>query len=158
MPYVAIAMAIMAAISAAAQAKASSNQASFQAAVARQQAERQKQLAAIEEARVRADVSRKLASQRARMAAAGVQPSAGSALLIAESGAGEGEFQARLTRSQGLNRAAQLEQNATLSDMKGQAARTQGKLQVATSLLRAGGQASKLDWSTAAKTTKTVGG
>ncbi len=140
-----IAMAVIAAVGAVAQGKAASDQARFQATVAQQQADRQKQLAAIEESRVRSDVSRKLASQRARFAAAGVGPSAGSALLTVEAGAGEGEFQARLTRSQGLNRATQLEQGGQLSLMRGEAAQTQGYLSAGSSLLRAGKAASKLE-------------
>lgn len=110
-------------------------QGKFQAEIARQQAERQEQLTALEVAKVRRDVSRSLGAQRARFAASGIDPSAGSALLLTEEGAGEGELQARLTNAQGLGRAAQFRQDAALSLFKGRAAQQQSFFKAGTGLL-----------------------
>ena len=118
------------------QGKASARQAAFQAAVARQQAERQEKMAALEERRVRRAASQKQGRQRALFAASGIDPSKGTALMLAEDSAGEGELLALLTRSDGLNRAYQLRQGADLDLMRGRAAQQQGYFQAGTTLLR----------------------
>lgn len=120
-----------------------SKQFAFQAAVQRQQAERERQIAAVEEQRNRKESSAILASRRARLAASGIQPGEGTALLGTEELAGEAELDALLIRAGGEGRSTALLNEAALSGAKGSAASTAGFVKAGSTLLTAGSKAFK---------------
>jgi hypothetical protein len=115
------------------QGKAAQAQANFQAAVQNQQAELQRQqaararrLAAVEEAQLRRQQARDLASARARLAAGGRDIASGTALLLQEDAAAQNEFAALLERSMGLERPYAFENQANLSSLDASRLRLQG--------------------------------
>lgn len=133
--------AVVAAASAIAQGKAAANQAKAQGALHQSQAERQREIARLQETRQRRDAERVQGSQRARLAASGIDPAAGTALMQQESLAGESEFNALLTRAQGEGDARSLDFQAQLDRLRGRNARTAGYLNAGTTLLTRGGNA-----------------
>lgn len=137
-----IAVAIGAAISAAgaiSQGQASKRQFAFQAAVQRQQAEREAQIAAVEEQRKRIADERQAGTIRARLAASGIDPGSGTALLVQQDFAAEAELDALLIRSGGEARASTLLNEAELAEAKGSAASTAGFAKAGSTLLTAAG-------------------
>lgn len=114
---------------------ASSRAAKHQAALASQQAAQARQLAAIREARQRRDLSRQQATQRARFAASGIRPTAGSALLAQEDLAAHSELEALLTRWQGASQAHRSEQDAVAARARARAARNNALLSTGRGLL-----------------------
>lgn len=123
------------------QGQQQAKQFAFQAAVQRQQARREQEIAAIEEQRNRKESAAILASRRARLAASGIQPGEGTALLGTEELAGEAELDALLIRAGGEGRSTALLNEATLSGAKGSAASTAGFVKAGSTLLTAGGKA-----------------
>lgn len=121
-----------------AQAEAAAKEAKAQAAFRQQQAERQREIARIQEERQRRDSERLKGAQRARLAASGVDPAAGTALLLQENLAGDSEYNALLTRAQGAADAQALDYQAQLDRLRGRNGRTAGYLNAGTTLLNAG--------------------
>lgn len=135
----------------AANANAQASAFAFQAAVQRQQAERSRQLAeresqiaAVNEARKRNENEKILGARRARLAASGVDPSSGTALLQAGDLAADLELDALLLRARGeqsanslLNNGFASEARATLSLFSSAEARRKGAFDVGTTLLTA---------------------
>jgi hypothetical protein len=107
----------------------------FQAAVQRQQAERERQIAAAEESKLRSQQSAILASRRARLSAAGVDPSLGTALLGTEAAAGRAELDALMVRAGGLTRENALLNEANISQFRGASARQSSFLSAGSTLL-----------------------
>ena len=127
--------------------QASKRQFAFTAAVQRQQAERERQIAAVEEQRKRVADERQAGTIRARLAASGIDPGTGTALLVQEDFAKEAELDALLIRSGGQARASTLLSEAELSKAKGSAAATAGFAKAGSTLLTskvAGKAATKL--------------
>lgn len=108
----------------------------YQAAMAHQKAEYQRQLAASHEAKARKEDEKFLAQQRARLSAAGVDISQGSALLAQENAAAQAEFDARMIRSTGFAKARSLEQRAQLYGMSARATTSSSAFKVGTTLLK----------------------
>jgi hypothetical protein len=133
-----IAAAVVAAGAAVQQGQAAKKQAEFTAATQRQQAERERQIAASNERDFRRQQSRLMATRRAVLGASGVESSTGSALLATEDFAAESELQALKIRAGGETNATRLEQSAQLQQLKGQNAETAGYFR-AGSLLVGGG-------------------
>ena len=108
------------------QGQAAQSQADLQAGILRQQAERDRQKAAVDEEDFRRRQSRVLAARRAALGASGVVSAEGSPLLVSEDFAGEVELQALRIRSGGELRATRAEQQAVLQRFQGRAARRAG--------------------------------
>lgn len=117
---------VLSALSAIQKGQAAAAQANLQATILSQQAERDRQKAAADEEDFRKRQSFILAARRAALGVSGVEPAAGSPLLVGEDFAGEVELQALRIRSGGELRATRAEQQATLQRFKGRAARTSG--------------------------------
>ncbi len=115
-----------------------SKAARFQQAVALQNAGRERELAQLAADDKRREGSRLAATQRARLAGAGVDPSTGTALLLQEDLAAETEFQALRIKTAGLTEAAALESEASLFGQRASAARSAGTFSAGTTLLRGG--------------------
>ena len=143
------------AISAVQQGKAQEAQLEFQAGVqeqqaatARQQADRDRQVAAINESDARRESSRTFAARRAALGAAGIEQSTGSPLLAVSDFATEAELQALRIRAGGETDALRKEQEADiLSQSAGfsrsgaRNARSQGFVRAGASLLQGAGVA-----------------
>ena len=123
------------------QGRAASAQASLQAGILEQQATRDRQQAAADEADFRSRQSRVLAERRAGLGASGVDPAAGSPLLVSEDFAGEVELAALRIRTGGEVRATRAEQQATLQRFQGRAARRAGFVRGGALLLTGAGKA-----------------
>lgn len=123
------------------QGRAASAQANLQAGILEQQATRDRQQAAVDEADFRARQSRALASRRAGLGASGVDPSTGSPLLVSEDFAGEVELSALRIRGGGEVRATRAEQQATLQRFQGRAARRAGFVRGGALLITGAGKA-----------------
>lgn len=106
--------------------QAAQAQANFQAGILRQQAESDRLKAAADEADFRRRQSFVLAQRRAALGASGIEPAAGSPLLVSEDFAAEVELQALRIRSGGEVTATRAEQQAVLQRFQGRAARSAG--------------------------------
>ena len=135
------AAAAMSATAAIAQGRAAANEAKAQAALRDQQAQRQREVAAFQEERTRRDAERVQGAQRAHLAAAGVDPAAGTALLLQEELAGQSEFNALLARAQGDGEAQLVEHQARIDRLRGRNAQTAGYLRAGTTLLTSASRA-----------------
>jgi hypothetical protein len=135
------AAAAMSATAAIAQGEAAASEAKAQAALRDQQAQRQREVAAFQEERARRDAERVQGAQRARLAATGVDPAAGTALLLQEELAGQSEFNALLARAQGEGDARLTEHQARIDRLRGRNARTAGYLRAGTTLLTSASRA-----------------
>lgn len=129
------------AFSAIQQAQAANQQAQLQAGVLRQQATRDRQVAASNEEDFRRRQSAVLAKRRAGLGASGVDPAAGSPLLVSEDFAGEVELNALRIRSGGETRATRAEQQANLQLFAGRAKRQQGFVRGGALLVSGAGRA-----------------
>ena len=136
-----IAAAAISAVGAIQQGQAASAQANLQAQILEQQATSNRQRAAADEADFRARQSRALAQRRAGLGASGIDPAAGSPLLVSEDFAGETELQALRIRTGGEVRATRAEQQATLQRFQGRAAKSAGFLRGGSLLLSGAGKA-----------------
>ena len=108
------------------QGQATQQQSNLQAGILEQQAAGDRLQAGAKEGDFRARQSRALASRRAALGASGVDPAAGSPLLVSEDFAGEVELQALRIRTGGEVTATRAEQQATLQRFQGRAARKSG--------------------------------
>lgn len=131
------------------QAKAAKKESTQQTQVAQQQqafdvkrAERESEIGVMQAARQRKETERMLAQQTALRAGTGGATSRGSALLISEDTAREGELSALLeesnaaTRSQGIK--TQSDINYAAAQSRAQATETRGKLGMTSGIFRAG--------------------
>ena len=123
------------------QGQAASAQAGLQAGILEQQATRDRQQAAADEADFRARQSRAMAARRAGLGASGVDPSTGSPLLVSEDFASEVELSALRIRGGGEVRATRAEQQATLQRFQGRAAKRAGFVRGGALLLTGAGKA-----------------
>jgi len=110
-------------------------QSDFQEKIDRQQADRLKQISAIQEEDFRRRQSRVLAERRAALGSAGVKQDTGTSLLAAKDFAAETELQALRVRAGGENQATRLEQQAQLTRAGGRSAQNRGFLRAGSSLL-----------------------
>ena len=115
-------------------ANAREDTAAYNAAVMRQRVAQERELALQQEADVRRDRRRKLASQRVALAASGVDPSSGTALDLIEESAAEFELDALRVRHGGANRALTAERSARSYDAQGRSARRAVPFEVAGDL------------------------
>ena len=122
------------------QGQAAAAQGKLQAGILEQQATRDRQEAAANEADFRARQSRALAQRRAGLGASGVDPGAGSPLLVSEDFAGEVELAALRIRTGGEVRATRAEQQAVLQRFQGRAARQAGFVRSGALLLTGAGK------------------
>lgn len=136
-----IAGAAFSAIGSIRQGQAAQQQANLQAQILQQQADRDRLEAAAKEEDFRREQSRLLAKRRAGLGASGVEPAAGSPLLVSEDFAGEVELQALRIRSGGELTATRAEQQAVLQRFKGRAARSSGFTRGGALLLTGAGKA-----------------
>ena len=130
-----IAGAAISAASAIQQGQAAKAQGNLQAGILRQQAERERQQATADEEDFRRNQSPILAARRAALGASGIDPAAGSPLLVSEDFAGEVELQALRIMSGGELRATRAEQQARLQRFTGRAAQRRGFLRSGSLLL-----------------------
>ena len=120
--------------------QAERSQANLQARILEQQATSDRQQAAADEADFRARQSRLQARRRAGLGASGVDPAAGSPLLVSEDFASEVELNALRIRSGGEVRATRLEQQAGLTRFAGQQAQRSGFLRGGSLLVTGAGK------------------
>lgn len=123
------------------QGQAGRQQAEFQAETMRQQAERERQQAALNEEDFRRSASRVAASRRAAMGASGVDSGSGSPLLTSEDFAGETELQALRMRNGGQVNADRLDQSAGMQKIAGRNAQRSGFTRGGALLLSGAGKA-----------------
>ena len=136
-----VAAAAIGAAGAISQGQAAKKQANFQAAVSRQQAERARQQAEIDEQDFRRDQSRQMARRRAIMGASGVESATGSPLLATEDFASEVELQALRIRNGGEVNATRLNQQAELQGLAGRNAARAGFMRAGSLLVQGGATA-----------------
>jgi len=141
MAWVQIALAVLSAVSAMKAGQQSASQAKYQQALALQQAERERELGQMAADDRRRQGSRLAATQRARLAASGVDMNTGTALLLQEDLAAETEYQALVAEAGGDTSAAAFEAEGKLFGAKAGAARTQSYFKAGTTLLSAGSKA-----------------
>jgi len=108
--------------------------AEYNARVEERRAEQTKRVADLEEARQRNRVAKVLASQRAAIAASGLDLE-GSPLLVMEETAAEGELDALLIRHSGSVQEAQALSQAAADRMAGRAAKARGATRAVSTLL-----------------------
>ena len=115
--------------------KAQAAQYAAQAALQRQEAERSRQMAAVQETLSRRQGDKELGRQRAILASRGVDITAGSPLLVLADTAGEIEFNILLQRANAEAGAVRQDQAAQFSVLKAGAARKNAALSAGTTLL-----------------------
>jgi len=138
---IALASAGLSALGAISQGRAANKQAEFQAKVQEQQAQRNRDIAEVEEKDFRRSQSQLLAQRRAALGASGVEQGTGTPLLAAEDFAGETELQARRIRAGGNVGASRLEQQAGLTRAAGRSSQQRGLFRGGSSLLSGIGRA-----------------
>lgn len=106
-----------------------------QAELYERSAKREREIGALNAKRVRAKTESTAASARAMLAGSGTDASTGSALLIQEDIAAEGEFNARLAENNAEVSATGQTTQAVLSRAEGRNARTASYYRAGTSLL-----------------------
>ena len=130
------ASAAVSAAGAIAQGKAAENQAKTQAELARRSAERERQIGAMKAKQQRESNKRTEGTQRALLSATGGDPGTGSALLVQEELAEEGEFNARLTENNAAAQASQFEAERVMRLAAGKNARKASYFRAGQALLR----------------------
>jgi len=109
--------------------------AKMQAELARRQAERERQIGAMQAAQQREGSKRTEGTQRALLAARGGDTGTGSALLVQEELAEEGEFNARLAENNAAARSSQFEAENVLQQARARQIRSAGLMRAGTTLL-----------------------
>lgn len=130
-----IASTIFQVVGAISQGNAARQQADFQASVDRQQAVRERDIAAQDEEDFRREQRRIFAQRRAALGAGGFELATGTPLLAAEDFVTEAELQALRIRSGGLTRSTRLNQQASLTSVAGRSAQRSGFFRAGSSLL-----------------------
>ena len=115
-----------------------------QAELQRRQAVRERQISEVDAQRFARQQSKALAQRRVALAAAGIDPSLGTALLGTEEMAGEAEFDRLLILAGGQARENVLLSDAAQSRFKGRAAAAAGTASAGTSLLSGAAGVGKL--------------
>lgn len=155
--YFAIGVAALAAVSSYSAAQSAAKQSDAQAALYERAGTRQREINAIRETQQRAASSKLMGQQRARMAASGIEPSTGSALMTQVETARDAEFQALLTRSAGAFDAQTTEIQASLQRWQSRDIRSGALLNAALAggrtYLAAGGGRGKPDTSSVGQST-----
>ena len=136
-----IAMAALSAVGSMKAGQAAASTARFQQGLALQKAQRDREIGELSASEIRRQGSRLAATQRARLAASGVDINTGTALLLQEDLAAETEYQALVAKAGGDTQAAGAEAEAQLFGMQGSAALTAARFKAGTTLLSAGGKA-----------------
>ena len=113
----------------------SKNKASFQAADQSQQADREREIAGIQEDDFRRDQSRIAAGSRAAGGQSGVDQSTGSALLAMSDFEAETELNALRIRAGGQTQGQRLDEQAVLTASAGKSAQRRGFIRAGSSLL-----------------------
>ena len=109
--------------------------AKMQAELARRQAERERQIGAMQASQLREQSKRTEGTQRALLAARGGDTGTGSALLVQEELAEEGEFNARLAENNAAARSSQFEAENVLQQARARQIRSAGLMRAGTTLL-----------------------
>jgi hypothetical protein len=131
----AVASAAMAGVSAIQQGQAASSQAKMQSELYRRQAEREQQIGAINAAAARRQADALAGTQRATMGGGSRDSSSGSALLIQEDLAGEGELNAKRAENNAQAAATNLRANAAMAAASGQSAQSASYYRAGSALL-----------------------
>ena len=127
------------AMGAMASAKGQAQQASMQAELARRQAERERQIGAMQASQQREKNKRLGGTQRALLSgSSGGDLGDGSALLVQEELAEEGEFNARLLENNAAARVSSLEADRVLALSRASQARSAGMFRAGSALLSGG--------------------
>lgn len=132
------ASAAMSAVGALRSGQAAQNSAKFNAEMLRRQEARQRQINALNAKRKRADNEAIAAKQRALLAGQGRDATSGSALLLQEDLAEEGEFNARLIENQGAADVAGTQARRILALSEGRNAKQASFFRAGSTLLKAG--------------------
>ena len=119
-------------------AQASARATDAQAALYAASAVRQREIAALNEQRNRAAASKIMGQQRARLAAAGIEPSSGSALLSQTELARDSELGALLVRNQGDAESQMIEYQGNLLSWQAREKRSQAGRGLFLGILGAG--------------------
>jgi hypothetical protein len=123
------------------QGQAASSQANYQSTIMKQQADREREVAAAQEEDYRRGQRRLMSERRAASGATGVEFSTGSPLLATEDFARESELNALRIRNGGQVSAGRLESQAGLYRTAGRNARTGSYFRAGASLLSGAGYA-----------------
>lgn len=157
-------MAIMSIVSAAAsaagsiqQGRAASAASKTQAELYRRQAQREQQIGALNASRARKDAEALAGKQRAFLAGSGADPSSGSALLVQEDLAEEGEFNARLAENNALHAAQSRMSAAVLARAAGRGAQQGSYFRAGSTLLGAAAKSGGMDFSGGKKSASYAG-
>lgn len=134
-PYLMAAGAVVSAVGAIQQGQMAAKQANMQADLLNQQAAQEREIAEQESDDYRARMSRAMASRRAILGGSGVEPGAGSPLLVSEDMARDVEYQALKIRSGGLRAEDALRKQAALTRWGGQAEKRASYVRAGASLL-----------------------
>ena len=116
-------------------ARGQASGAKMQAELARRQAERERQIGAMQASQLREQSKRTEGTQRALLAARGGDTGTGSALLVQEELAEEGEFNARLAENNAAARSSQFEAENVLQQARARQIRSAGLMRAGTTLL-----------------------
>lgn len=127
-------------VSARQQAKAAKGAAAYNARIAENQAQETRNIANEAEIAQRSKTARLLSKQKAQLGAAGIDLGSGSALQIQEDTVNLGEADALRIRRSGESRFTALTQESELETAKGELAESQGKFNIAGSLLSGAGK------------------
>lgn len=131
-----VANSAMGAVGALKQGQAQAAASQTQAALYERQAQREREIGALNAKRQRQAGEKLAATQRALLAAGGGDPSTGSALLIQEDLAGESEMQARLAESNAEAAVSAKMSEAVLARAEGRNAKTASYYRAGTTLLK----------------------
>ena len=116
-------------------AQGAGQSAKMQAELARRQADRERQIGQLQAKQQREKNKRVEGTQRALLAARGGDTGTGSALLVQEELAEEGEFNARLAENNAAARASGFEAEAVLQQARARQARAAGLMRAGSTLL-----------------------
>ena len=131
------------AVGAISQGAAAGKQAKYQAQVAQNQAERARQMGALQASQQRKKNKALEASQRSLLASRGADASTGSALLVGGALGAENELNARLLENNAAAEQTSLQAEAQLQQMRAKNARTSSYFRAGTALMKGGNQLSK---------------
>jgi len=140
----AVASAAVGAAGAMGQAKAAKNMAATEAELARRQARRDKQIGAMQASQSRESSKRTEATQRALLNERGGDAGTGSALLVQEELAEEGEFNARLIENNAAALASSSQAQAVLAQARGRNAARASTFRAGSALLSGASAVAKI--------------
>ena len=141
----AVASAAIGAAGAMSSAKAAKNMASTEAELAERQARRDKQIGAMQASQSREESKRTEGTQRALLNERGGDAGTGSALLVQEELAEEGEFNARLIENNAAALASSSQAQAVLAQARGRNAARAGMFRAGSALLSGASSVAKIN-------------